>query len=101
MNTKRRYHPPSDHKPAEYLHEVGVTRGGKVYLITKGTLLSVNRRPGLQSGKYEFLYAERVNGTILYYVEGPDRRIVSERQRKTLREADIKTVHIKTRRTRE
>lgn len=94
MNTKRKY--KTDWHPA-YLYEVQVESGSKTYTITKGTLLSVHRKPGLIAGKYVFLYAENVNGVLLLHVEGPDSRVVSERRRKILRQADIKQVHIKTR----
>ena len=98
MNVKKPF--KSDWTP-EFLHEVDVTSTGKTYRITKGTLLSVIRKPGLIAGKYEFLYAERSkDGTLLLTVEGPDSRVVAERRRKMIREADVKCVHIKTRRPR-
>lgn len=96
MNQKKPY--KSDWKP-EFLYEVDIESGTKTYQITKGTLLSVTRKPGLIAGKYEFLYAERgKDGTLLLTVEGPESRVVSERRRKMIRESDVKTVHIKTRR---
>ena len=97
MNNKRKYRPVGEYKHPVYHHEVGITRGSKTYQVTKGTLLSVHRKPGLIAGKYEFLYAECVNGIWLYHVEGPDSRLVADRRRKILRDADIKSVHIKTR----
>ena len=98
MNIKRAYRPGNDYKAPEYLHEVSITRGSKTYAVNKGTLLSVYRKPGLIAGKYEFLYAERVGGVMLYHVEGPESRAVSDRRRRVLRDTDIKAVHVKTRR---
>lgn len=98
MNQKKPF--KSDWKP-EFLHEVDVESGSKTYRITKGTLLSVIRKPGLIAGKYEFLYAERSkDGTLLLTVEGPDSRVVADRRRKMIRESDVRTVHLKTRRPR-
>lgn len=95
MNQKRAYR--SDWKP-EFLYEADVESGTKTYRITKGTLLSVIRKPGLIAGKYEFLYAERSkDGTLLLTVEGPDSRVVADRRRKMIRESDIKRVHLRTR----
>jgi hypothetical protein len=91
MNQKKPF--KSDWKP-EFLHEVTVTSTGKAYTLTKGMWISVNPRPGLMAGKYEFQYAERTkDGTLLFYSDGPVSRA---RRRKTIRESDIKTVHIKT-----
>jgi hypothetical protein len=98
MNTKRKYRPAAGVKAPEFFHEFSVTRGSKTYQVTKGTLVSVIRKPGLIAGKYEVLYAEVSNDTLLITVEGPDSRIVSERRRKMIRESDIKTVHVSTRR---
>jgi hypothetical protein len=97
LNTKRKYRPGPDAKVPEYLHEFGIRSGSKTYPVTKGTLVSVIRKPGLIAGKYEVLYAERSGDTLLITVEGPDSRIVDERYRKVIRESDIKSVHIKTR----
>lgn len=98
MNQKKPF--KSDWKP-EFLYEVDVASGSKTYRITKGTLLSVIRKPGLIAGRYEFLYAERSkDGTLLLTVEGPDSRVVADRRRKMIRQADVKTVHLKTRRPR-
>ncbi|AON96973.1 hypothetical protein BI081_gp134 [Mycobacterium phage Tonenili] len=95
MNQKRAF--KTDYAP-EFLHHVVVQRGTRQILISKGTLISVRRKPGLISGKYAFLYAERSkDGTLLLTVEGPDSRVVSERRRKIIRESDIKTVHVSTR----
>lgn len=95
MNVKRKF--KHDGPLPEYLYETDVSSGSKTYHITAGTLLSVSRRPGLIAGKYEFLYAERDNHGLMLHVSGPDSRIVSERHRKLIREADIKQVHLKTR----
>lgn len=94
MNQKRPY--KTDWHPA-FLYEVDVESGSKTYAITRGTLLSVYRKPGLIAGKYEFLYAERVNNVLLLHVEGPESSLVCNRRRKILRQADIRQVHIKTR----
>ena len=75
-----------------YLHEVKV----KCRLLRKGMWVSVHPRINLSRGQYEFLYAEQVDGSLLLYVEGPLRRRPGDRRRKTLRESDIKTVHVKT-----
>lgn len=92
MNQKRAY--KSDWQP-EFLHEFDITSTGKTYRVTKGTWVSVRRRPGLMAGQYEVAYAERTgDGTLLITADGPLSR---DRRRKTLRESDIKTVHIKTR----
>ena len=92
MNQKKAY--KFDWKP-EFLHEVTVTSTGKAYSLVKGMWLSVNPRPGLMAGKYEFQYAERTgDGTLLLYCDGPVSRA---RRRKTVRESDIKTVHLQTR----
>jgi hypothetical protein len=93
MNTKRRL--KTDWQ-SPYLHEVAVTSGSKTYSVLKGMLLSVRRRPGLYAGQYEFLYGELVGSTLLLTVEGPVSRTVDKRYRKTIRETDVKTVHIKT-----
>lgn len=99
MNTKRKY--KTDTK-VEFLHEVDVESGSKTYRITKGTLLSVHRKPGLPAGKYEFLYAERAkDGTLLLTVDGRMSQAWEDRRRRMIRETDIKQVHIKTRRNRE
>ena len=64
------------------------------YWLHKGMLISVHRRPGLIGGKWEFVYAERLaDGTVLIHIEGPLRH---ERRHKVIREADIKTVHVKS-----
>lgn len=95
MNQKKPYR-STEPRPV-FLYDVEVSSGSKTYRITKGTLLSVHRKPGLLAGKYELLYAERSkDGTLLLTVEGPDSRIVSERRRKMIREADIKSVHLKS-----
>ena len=96
MNIKRPY--KSDWKP-EFLHQVVVKRGLHDYLITVGTLMSVIRKPGLRAGKYEFKYAEYSrDGTLLMTVEGPDSALVHKRRMKVIRECDIKTLHLATRR---
>ena len=96
MNQKRPY--KSDWQP-QFLHEFDLTATGKNFRVTKGTLLSVTRRPGLIAGKYEIAYAERTaDGTLLITVDGPVSRAVADRRRKMVRESDIKTVHVKTRR---
>lgn len=94
MNNKRKY--KTDFKP-EFLHEIPVTSGTKTYTLVKGMLVSVHRKPGLIAGKYEFLYAEKTATDTLIVVEGPVSRIVSERFRKVIRQADIKQVHLKAR----
>lgn len=94
MNVKRPYRPAPGEVNPEYLHEVRVRSGGKTYKLAQGQLVSVVRRPGLLAGKYEFRYAEYTrDGVLLLYVDGPTSR---ERRRKTIRESDIKTVHIRT-----
>lgn len=98
MNTKRKYRPPADAKVPEYLHEFGIRSGSKIYPVTKGTLVSLIRKPGLYAGQYEVLYAECPNGTLMITVEGPVSRTVDKRYRKVIREADVKQVHVKTRR---
>lgn len=91
MNQKKTY--KSDWKP-DFLYEVTVSSTGKNYTLAKGMWVSVARRPGLIAGKYEFLYGERtLDGTLLLQVSGP---ISRERRVKTIRESDIKTVHLKT-----
>lgn len=78
-----------------FLHEFEVAATGKNYTVTKGMWVSVRRRPGLMAGQYEVIYAERASdGTLLITADGPLSR---ERRRKTIRESDIKTVHVKTR----
>jgi hypothetical protein len=94
MNHKRPYR--ADEPVPQYLHEVAVERGGKRHTLRKGMWVSVNRRPNLKAGQYEFLYAEQTSGMLLLYVEGPLRARPADRRRKTLREDDIKTVHVKT-----
>lgn len=94
MNIKRPY--KTDWHPA-FLYEVQVESGSKTYVIIKGTWLSVHRKTGLPGGKYEFLYAENVNGVLLLHVEGRMSQAWKDRRRKIIREADIKTVHVKTR----
>ncbi len=94
MNQKRLYR-SSEPKP-EFLHEVTVDRGGKKHTLRKGMWVSVNRRPNLRAGQYEFLYAEASGGVLLMYVEGPLSSRPADRRRKTLRESDIKRIHVKT-----
>lgn len=92
MNQKRPY--KSDWTP-EFLHEFDITSTGKTFRVTTGTWVSVGRRPGLMAGQYEIRYAERTkDGTLLIQAEGPLSRA---RRLKTLRESDVKTVHVKTR----
>jgi hypothetical protein len=92
MNQKRPF--KSDWQPA-ILREFDVTSTGKTYRLQAGMWVSVTRRPGLMAGQYEVLYAERSkDGILLITADGPLSR---ERRRKTIRETDIKTVHIKTR----
>lgn len=96
MNTKRKF--KTDVR-VEFLHEVDIESGSKTYHITKGTLVSVIRKPGLPGGKYEFLYGERAkDGTLLLTVEGRMSQPWEDRRRRMIRESDIKTVHVKTRR---
>ena len=92
MNQKRRF--KSDWTPS-ILREFEVSSTGKTYRLQAGMWVSVTRRPGLMAGQYEVLYAERTaDGTLLITADGPLSR---ERRRKTIRETDIKTVHVKTR----
>lgn len=92
MNQKRTY--KTNWTPS-ILREFDVTSTGKTYRLQAGMWVSVTRRPGLMAGQYEVLYAERTaDGTLLITADGPLSR---ERRRKTIRETDIKTVHIKTR----
>jgi hypothetical protein len=92
MNQKKPF--LTDWKP-EFLHQFDITTTGKTFRVTKGTWVSVSRRPGLIAGKYEILYAERLDdGTLLIQAEGPVSRA---RRRKIIRESDIHTVHVKTR----
>jgi hypothetical protein len=92
MNQKKPFR--TDWTP-NFLHEFEVTSTGKTYKLVPGMWVSVSRRPGLIAGKYEILYAERTKeGVLLIQAEGPVSRA---RRRKTLRESDIHTVHIKTR----
>ena len=94
MNQKKPY--KTDWTP-QFLHQFDVASTGKTYRVTKGTWVSVTRRPGLLPGKYEIIYAERTgDGTLLITADGPLSR-GADRRRKTLRETDIKTVHVKTR----
>lgn len=92
MNKKRAF---KSSKPApEFLHEIKVQSGSKTYTLAKGQLVSVHRRPGgLIAGKYEFCFAQQVNGELLINVEGP---ISRERRSKVIRVADIKQVHIRS-----
>jgi hypothetical protein len=94
VNHKRPYR--ADEPVPQYLHEVQVDRGGKKHTLRKGMWVSVNRRPNLRAGQYEFVYAEQVSGTLLLYVEGPLSSRPADRRRKTLRETDIKRIHLKT-----
>lgn len=92
MNQKKPY--KSDWTP-EFLYEVEVTSTGKTYRLVPGMMVSVSRRPGLIAGRYEFVYAERcTDGTVLMQVKGPVTRAL---RIKTIRESDIKQVHVKTR----
>lgn len=92
MNQKKTCKP--DWTP-EFLHEFDITSTGKTYRVSTGTWVSVTRRPGLMAGQYEIRYAERTrDGVLLIQAEGPLSRA---RRLKTIRESDIKTVHIKTR----
>ena len=92
MNQKKPY--KSDWQPS-ILREFDVTATGKTYRLVPGMWVSVSRRPGLIAGKYEVLYAERCqDGTLLIQAEGP---VARERRRKTIRESDIKRVHLRTR----
>lgn len=93
MNTKRPYRPGPGEVVPQYLHEVKVRSGSKTYTLAKGQHVSVGRRPGLIAGRYVFLYAEYAGEDLLLYVEGP---ITRAARRKTIRESDIKTVHIRT-----
>jgi len=87
MNQKRPYR--TNRPNPEYLHEIKVRSGTKTYALARGQLVSVHARVNLPGGKYEFCYAEHVGQELFLYVE---RRGL----RKTIREADIKQVHIKT-----
>lgn len=92
MNQKKPY--KSDWQPT-ILREFDITATGKTYRLVPGMWVSVTRRPGLIAGKYEIVYAERTkDGTLLITADGP---VARERRRKTIRESDIKTVHVKTR----
>lgn len=92
MNQKKPY---KTNWTPEFLYEFDVAATGKTYRLTPGMWVSVTRRPGLIAGKYEIVYAERTkDGTLLITADGP---VARERRRKTIRESDIKTVHVKTR----
>jgi hypothetical protein len=92
MNQKKLF--KTDWTPS-ILREFDVTTTGKTFRVQAGMWVSVTRRPGLMAGQYEVLYAERTpEGTLLITADGPLSR---ERRRKTIRETDIKTVHVKTR----
>ncbi len=92
MNQKRPYRGGTQ---PEYLYEFEVAATGKSYTVTKGMWVSVRRRPGLIAGQYEIIYGEyAADGTLLIVADGPLSR---ERRRKTIRETDIKRVHLRTR----
>lgn len=91
MNQKRKF--KSDKSNPTYLHEVQVQSGSKHYTLRKGQLVSVHRRPGLIAGKYEFCYAEYDSVGLRLVVEGP---VARERRSRSIRQADIKAVHIKS-----
>lgn len=92
MNQKKPYRGGTQ---PEYLHEFDITSTGKTYKVFKGTWVSVKRRPGLMAGQYEIIYGEyAADGTLFIVADGPLSR---ERRRKTIRESDVKTVHVKTR----
>ena len=92
MNQKKAF--KTDWTP-EFLHEFDITSTGKTYRVSTGTWVSVTRRPGLMAGQYEIKYAERTkDGTLLIQAEGPLSRA---RRLKTLRESDVKRVHVKSR----
>ncbi len=91
MNTKRKVNNPNAIVPT-YLYEidVDVENKGKIktYRLQPWTAMTVHwesKRPGLYKGIYSFLYAERVSGELLIYTDWKGKR-------KTIREADIKTV---------
>lgn len=93
MNTKRKYRNANAVIP-EYIYEIDVDVVGangkiKTYRLTPHTSLTVDwkhgKTPGLKKGTYTFLYAENVNGTLIIYTD-------FNGMRKTIREADIKTV---------
>jgi len=93
MNHKRSF--KTDYRP-EFLHEIAVTRVSKTYTLTKDMEVSVYPRTNLPAGRYRFRYAESTNdGQLLIYVEGPVRRSTS--RIRTIRQSDIKSVHLKTR----
>jgi hypothetical protein len=91
VNQKKKF--KTDVPNPTYLHEVKVTSGSKTYTLRKGQLVSVHRRPGLIAGKYEFLYADQDSQGLRLVVEGP---VARERRYRSIRESDVKQVHIKT-----
>lgn len=91
MNQKHAYH--SDEPVPVFLYEIKVRSGSKTYVLGKGQLVSVIRKPGLIAGKYEFCYATEDAAGLAIHVEGPVSR---ERRHKVIRECDIRMVHIKT-----
>lgn len=91
MNQKKPF--KTDAPAPEYLHEVKIRSGSKTYTLRKGQWLSVHRRPGLIAGKYEFLYAQQDNAGLRLVIEGP---ISRERRYRSIREADVKAIHVKT-----
>ena len=96
MNQKHKF--VTDAPNPQYLHEVTIPVNGRRRLLRRGMLLSVNRRPNLPGGKWEFVYAEIVTTAqrdvmLMLHVEGP---ISRERRHKVIRVSDIKCVHIRT-----
>lgn len=90
MNTKRKY--KTDVQNPSYIYEldVDVETNGKIktYRLTPYTAMTVDwksGRPGLHKGSYSFLYAERIGDALLIYTDWKGKR-------RTIREADIKTV---------
>lgn len=96
MNKKRAF--KTDAK-VEFLHDVEIKRGSRTYALSKGMLVSIHKKPGLPAGRYEFLYAERdKDDELLLTVEGRMSQAWEDRRRRIIREADIRTVHLKTKR---
>lgn len=94
MNKKRKF--KTDAK-VEFLHEIDIKSGTKTYTLVKGMAVSVNRKPGLLPGKYEFLYAEESrDGTLVLTVEGRLSQAWEDRRRRTIRVEDVKQVHLST-----
>lgn len=90
VNQKRKF---TSAVPVEHLHEVSVRSGTKTYAVAKGMQLTVFPRTNLR-GRVTFQWATVRDGVTYLHVDDKHGRC------RTITEADVKQVHVKTGRKR-